>query len=244
MGQHGGEPLGLAPAWEPNSFLYSQYGTVYECSPWAKGAEFLHPAQYRIHNMDPWHYRDGVWGILLHLVSSITKLSECWEPERTGKKGDEETVKGERGDPLSDRDRSRERERRRRGLGGTEVGVVTEWVSVCVYLCVRVCVGEQVVLQCKQYEEDCSFCCWWESNPGTLVRHRNIKPKCLPLVNGPVCFGEHGYGITTVPVRLHFNSQHRLNTFLEGYGVELEETWLWLTVFAGWIRLCAFHLLV
>lgn len=39
-------------------------------------------------------------------------------------------VKGKgrkRGDPLSDRDRrSRERERRRRGLGGTEVGVVTE----------------------------------------------------------------------------------------------------------------------
>lgn len=117
------------------------------------------------------------------------------------------------GDPLSDRDRrsrEKERERKRRGLGGTEVGVVTEWVNVCVcvrvYLCVRVCVGEQVVLQWKQYEEDCSFWCWWESSRGTLVRHRNIKPKCLSLVNGPVRFGEHGYGITTVPVRLHFNS--------------------------------------
>lgn len=86
-------------------------------------------------------------GLLLHLVSGITKLFEVWEPEWTGEKGDEETVNEEGwkagGDPLSDRERrSSERERRRRrGLGGTEVGVVTEWVSVCVSVCtcVRVC---------------------------------------------------------------------------------------------------------
>lgn len=41
----------------------------------------------------------------------------------------------------------------------TEVGVVTERMSerVCVYVCV--CMGEQVVLQWKQCEEDCSFWC-------------------------------------------------------------------------------------
>lgn len=50
MGQDGSEPLEPAVALEPNSSLYDQNGTVYPCG---KGAEFPHPAQYRIHNMKP-----------------------------------------------------------------------------------------------------------------------------------------------------------------------------------------------
>lgn len=39
--------------------------------------------------------RLGGGGLLLHLVSGITKLFEGWEPEWTGEKGDEEMVNGE-----------------------------------------------------------------------------------------------------------------------------------------------------
>ena len=219
MGQDGSEPLEPAVALEPNSSLYDQNGTVYPCG---KGAEFPHPAQYRIHNMKPWHYRDGCCahmmvfgGYCCTLRAASQGCLHAESPSGQERRAMKRRRREKRGDPLSDRDRSRERERRRRELGGTEVGVVREWVSVCVC----VCVGEQVVLQWKQYKEDCSFWCWWERSRGIVVRHRNINPKCLSLVNGSVCLGEHGYGITTVSVRLHFNSQHRLNTFFEGYGV-------------------------
>lgn len=51
------------------------------------------------------------------------------------------------------------------------------WVCIHAYLCV--CAGEQVLLQWKQCEEDCSFWCWWESVRGTSLRHCNSNPKCL-----------------------------------------------------------------
>lgn len=75
------------------------------------------------------------------------------------KRGEGRGERGGEGDPFSDRDRkSRERERRR-GLIETEVGVVTERMSERVFVRVCVCVGDQVVLQWKQCEEDCSFWC-------------------------------------------------------------------------------------
>lgn len=75
--------------------------------------------------------------------------------ERDGRWRESEGKGGE-GDPFSERDRN-SGERERRGLRDTEVGVVTERMSERV--CVCVCMGEQVVLQWKQCEEDCSFWC-------------------------------------------------------------------------------------
>lgn len=75
----------------------SKIGIVYGSNLWAKGAEFPHPAEYRIHkkkkwdqaaNMDPWHYREGCCahmmvsvggrGVLLHMAPCEQHRKAGW----------------------------------------------------------------------------------------------------------------------------------------------------------------------
>lgn len=63
----------------PNPFLYDQNKTACERSLGAKGAEFPHPARYRMHNVDWCRYREGCCA---HMAASGGSAAPC---EQRGK---------------------------------------------------------------------------------------------------------------------------------------------------------------